>query len=265
LIILGFNVIIGNMFKFWRSGTRERTSEITEDDRNWLFLAADMHAHILPGLDDGAQNIEQSMELIESMQSRGFEKMVATPHINEDIYRNNGITIGKALAGVKQEAERRGLTIKIDAAAEYMMDAGFMKLLEQDEPLLAIYENKVLVEMSYIQESRYLYDALFLMQAKGYKPILAHPERYNFYHNRMNRYEELKERGCMFQLNVIALSGYYGKEVKRTAEQLLEASMYDYCGSDIHHARHTQAMTAVLNGSYFDRLASYDFLNREIL
>jgi len=253
------------MFKFWRSGTREQVEQIAEADRNWQFLAADMHAHFLPGLDDGAQNLDQTVALIEEMQRKGFEKMVATPHINEDIYRNNRAIIEKALDTVREEMARREINVEINAAAEYMIDAGFMDILEEGEPLLTIYENKVLVEMSYIQESRYLLDALFRLQAKGYKPILAHPERYVYYHNKMTKYEELKERGCFFQLNAIALSGYYGKEVKKAAEQLLDASMYDYCGSDIHHTKHTQAMTQVIRGPHFNRLVNYSFLNKEIL
>lgn len=252
------------MFKFWKSGAKAHVAEVTED-RSWQFLGSDMHAHILPGLDDGAQNLDQSMEIIETMQRLGFRKMVTTPHINEDIYRNTPEIIMKALALVKQEVAARGWTIAIEAGAEYMIDAGFMSLLNNnEESLLTIYDNKVLVEMSYIQESRYLLDALFLMQAKGYKPILAHPERYIYYHNRLDMYKELKERGCYFQLNTIALSGYYGKDVKRAAEQLLEAGLYDYCGSDAHHMRHTEAMQRVLHSSQFLQLIDYAFLNKEI-
>ncbi|HEY0298157.1 MAG TPA: CpsB/CapC family capsule biosynthesis tyrosine phosphatase [Arachidicoccus sp.] len=231
---------------------------------NWKFVQTDIHSHILPGIDDGAKTIHDSIGLIKNMYNHGFRKMVATPHISEDIYPNAKETILERRDLVREKVAALKIDMKIDAAAEYMIDERFVSLAESEEGLLTIHGNHVLVEMSYLLESPFLHTALFTMQTRGYQPILAHPERYNFYHNDLEKYDELKEKGCLFQLNTIAFSGYYGKNVKKTAEYLFNKNMYDYCGSDIHHLRHIQALNSVLKSKIFNQLQEYPFLNNSV-
>ncbi|MGF7229978.1 tyrosine-protein phosphatase [Arachidicoccus sp.] len=231
---------------------------------NWNFIQTDIHSHILPGIDDGAGKIEDSLALIDAMRKKGFKKMIATPHISEDLYPNTKEVILQQRDLVRQKIAALQWDIEIDAAAEYMIDERFIALTESSEKLLTIAGNMVLVEMSYLVESPFLNNALFAMQVHGYQPLLAHPERYNFYHHQLEKYDELKERGCLFQLNTIALSGYYGKNVKKTAEYLLNKNMYDYCGSDIHHLRHVKALNSVLDLKYFQQVKKYPFLNNTL-
>ncbi|WP_205569501.1 tyrosine-protein phosphatase [Arachidicoccus soli] len=234
------------------------------DNNNWNFIQTDIHSHILPGIDDGAPKIEDSLALIDAMRKNGFKKMVATPHVSEDLYPNTKEKILEQRDFVRQKVLGFNWDIEIDAAAEYMIDEGFIALTESKEKLLAISDNIVLVEMSYLVESPFLNNALFAMQVHGYQPLLAHPERYNFYHHHLEKYDELKERGCLFQLNTIALSGYYGKGVKKTAEYLLSKNMYDYCGSDIHHLRHVKALNSILEMKAFQQIQQYPFLNNAL-
>lgn len=236
-----------------------------KNKENFSFLQTDIHSHTIFGLDDGAKSEEDSLTLIKNMASAGFTSMVTTPHVHSDFYPNTRNDILGQYKKVTKILEENNVSIKYRAAAEYMINDGFMKLLDAKEELLTVYENYVLVEMSYLAESPFLNDALFQLQARGYSPILAHPERYNFYHHEYKQYRELKERGCLLQLNTIAITGYYGSHVKKAALKLLEDGLYDYCGSDMHHTRHFNALNSILSsGKLLQMLKNYPFRNKEI-
>lgn len=205
----------------------------------------DIHSHLLPGIDDGAEDMEQSMALIEKMSSYGIKNFITTPHILGDIYPNTPEIIQKKLQEVKDElAKRNWDDITIHAAAEYMIDEQFTVLLEQGN-LLTLKDNFVLVEMSYFSPPINLYDILFQLQLKGYKPILAHPERYFTYHNKLKEYHKLKRTGCLFQFNLLSLTEQYGKPVQKTAQWLLKEHLYDFVGTDTHHKNHLALLQKV--------------------
>lgn len=198
----------------------------------------DIHSHLLPGIDDGAKNIDQSLALILEMRSNGIKNFITTPHVLGDVYPNSSANIQTKLKEVKQALVSKGITdVSINAAAEYMLDEQFIELLEKND-ILTLKDNFVLIEMSYFSAPFNLYELLFDIQLKGYKPILAHPERYNFYHHDINHYYKLKKAGCLFQLNLLSLTKYYGKEVQKTSEKLLKENLYDFVGTDTHHQRH---------------------------
>ena len=206
----------------------------------------DIHSHLLPGIDDGAQDLETSIALIQKMSSYGIKNFITTPHILGDLYPNTPKIIKNKLKEVKDELLRRNITdITIDAAAEYMMDEQFSAIIEKDEEILTLKDNLVLVEMSYFSPPINLYDILFQLQLKGYKPVLAHPERYNSYHTNFQNYYKLKRAGCLFQLNLLSLTEQYGKYVQKTAEKLLKENMYDFVGTDTHHQNHLQLLEKV--------------------
>tara|TARA_B100000809_G_scaffold153220_1_gene150575 strand:- start:145 stop:888 length:744 start_codon:yes stop_codon:yes gene_type:complete len=206
----------------------------------------DIHSHLLPGIDDGAQDLETSIALIQKMSSYGIKNFITTPHILGDLYPNTPKIIKNKLKEVKDELLKRNITdITIDAAAEYMMDEQFSAIIEKDEEILTLKDNLVLVEMSYFSPPINLYDILFQLQLKGYKPVLAHPERYNSYHTNFQNYYKLKRAGCLFQLNLLSLTEQYGKYVQKTAEKLLKENMYDFVGTDTHHQNHLQLLEKV--------------------
>ena len=206
----------------------------------------DIHSHLLPGIDDGAKDLESSISLIERMSSYGITNFITTPHVLGDVYPNTPEIINEKLELVRNELKNRNKTnIKINAAAEYMMDEQFLLLLENNAPLLTLKNNLVLVEMSYFSPPINLYDVLFQLQLKGYKPILAHPERYMSYHNRFNEYYKLKKAGCLFQLNLLSLTQHYGKGVLKTTEKLLKENVYDFVGTDAHHLGHLDLLKEI--------------------
>jgi tyrosine-protein phosphatase YwqE len=205
----------------------------------------DIHSHLLPGIDDGAKDLETSIALIQKMASYGIKNFITTPHILGDVYPNTPEVIKRKLKEVTDELKRRNLLdISISAAAEYMMDEKFTDLIEKEQ-LLTFKDNLVLVEMSYFSPPINLYEILFQLQLKGYKPILAHPERYNTYHNNFKEYYKLKRAGCLFQLNLLSLTEHYGKHIQKTTEKLLKENMYDFVGTDVHHHQHLETLQKI--------------------
>ncbi|SDS26134.1 Tyrosine-protein phosphatase YwqE [Polaribacter sp. KT25b] len=205
----------------------------------------DIHSHLLPGIDDGAKDLEDSIALIQKMASYGIKNFITTPHILGEMYPNTPEIIKGKLQEVREELVKRNITdITIDAAAEYMMDEQFSILLEKDE-ILTLKDNLVLVEMSYFSPPLNLFDILFQLQLKGYKPVLAHPERYISYHNDFKVYQKLKTAGCLFQLNLLSLTEQYGKGVQKTAEKLLKENLYDFVGTDTHHQMHLELLRKI--------------------
>lgn len=200
----------------------------------------DIHSHLLPGIDDGATNIEDTVALIKTLEGYGFAKFITTPHIFTGVWNNTYTGIKENEAVTKDSLPAHGITSPLSAAAEYLMDDTFLHLFKNEE-LLTLKDNYVLVEMSYLNAPRQLYDIIYELQLRDYRPVLAHPERYNFYAGKPDEFIKLKRAGCLFQLNLLSVTGYYGKGPLETANKLLDAGMIDFTGSDVHHVRHTDA------------------------
>lgn len=200
----------------------------------------DIHSHLLPGIDDGAKTLEHSLKLIKALQSFGISQIITTPHVMQHVWDNSAEQIQTKKEETIVELQKNKIEIPFRAAAEYMMDDNFVTLFKEKK-LLTLKKNYVLVEMSYINAPIQLYTILFDLQIAGYIPVLAHPERYLFYHNNFDEYLKLKKAGCLFQLNLLSTVGYYGAEIAKIADQLLQKGMYDYVGSDVHHSNHIAA------------------------
>lgn len=200
----------------------------------------DIHSHLLPGIDDGAKNQEDSLKLINNLKDYGFSQFITTPHVLTGVWDNTKQGITSTEESTKLFLNNAGVNNPFKAAAEYIMDDAFVQLFKS-EPLLTLKDNYVLVEMSYLNPPIQLYDIIYELQVAGYKPILAHPERYLFYHSKYQEYQKLKRSGCKFQINLLSVTGYYGKGVQIAAQKLLEDNMIDFAGSDTHHSRHVES------------------------
>ncbi len=200
----------------------------------------DIHSHLLPGIDDGAKDNDDTLSLISNLRGFGFSQFITTPHILTGVWNNTRSGIKDTERATLSMLQQNGTDMPFKAAAEYLMDDVFLKLIN-DEPLLTLKDNYVLVEMSYLNPPLQLYDIIYELQLKDYKPVLAHPERYLFYHGKMEDYKKLKKAGCLFQINLLSVTGYYGKGVLMAAKELLDAGMIDFAGSDVHHQRHVEA------------------------
>lgn len=203
----------------------------------------DIHSHLLPGIDDGAETIEDTRMLINGLEEIGFKKFITTPHVMGDVWKNTSEGINEKLFSTVAELKVPNINNRFKAAAEYMIDSEFTALIKS-KSLLCLKDNLVLVEISYLSPPIQLYEILFELQVAGYKPLLAHPERYNFYHETsLSHYKKLKKAGCLFQLNMLSAAGYYGERVAKTADLLLKNGLIDFVGSDVHHSRHMEFMT----------------------
>lgn len=213
-----------------------------------LFLAdylegfVDVHNHILPGIDDGARTVEDSLELLKLFKELGITNFVATPHIIHNLYDNTPKSIESALKSLhKHLNEAKIEDIKLEAAAEHMIDANFETLLEEGN-IMPLRKKYLLIEMSYLQPSINFESAIDRIGQQRYFPIFAHPERYGYLHREFHKYEKYKKKGILFQLNLLSLGGYYGKSIQKVAYSLLENNLVDLIASDAHHQNHLKAI-----------------------
>ena len=228
-----------------------------------LPVHTDIHSHILPGIDDGSPDIETSLMLVKGIYDMGIRRTVATPHVIGDLYRNTPETIQAALSKLQTAVQSAEINIEITAAAEYMLDDYFIKLLRADTPLLTIHKNIILTEQSFATPTSNLNEISFELIGAGYKPIMAHPERYFYYHNNFEEYTHLKDMGFLLQVNLLSLTGYYGKPAAKAARYIFDNNLADLVGTDMHHDRHLKILqhreshrlfNKYLEGKNFNRL-----------
>ncbi|QBQ39817.1 histidinol phosphatase [Sphingobacterium psychroaquaticum] len=230
-------------------------------DLGWLKV--DMHSHILPGIDDGCVSIDQSIQILDRLQELGLSSFYFTPHVFAEMYPNNKETVSNAYRALLQH-----IPSGIDSAyaAEYMVDSVFEKdLIENDSELLLLPNEHILIEMSYMQESLSIEDVLFNLKVQGYKPILAHPERYVYYHGDRSRLKRFKEIGVLFQVNILSLIGYYGKREKHAAKWLADQGGIDLLGTDVHHERHVNAIEVGLGHEDLRKVLDKCDIKNEVL
>ena len=231
---------------------------------NFATIGVDMHSHLIPGIDDGAKTIEEAITLIRGLQDLGFQKIITTPHIYKEHYPNTKDGILRGLEELKKVLVAENIHIPIEASAEYFMDDHYESLLDNDE-ILPLQDKYVLVEMSFFGAPPKLEDYLFKTQIKGYVPILAHPERYLFYHNEFEQFYELKEKGVLLQLNTASLMGYYGRPIQRIAQKLIKEKLIDFIGTDMHHEGHLAYLQANLKHNECQQiLSNYETKNAKI-
>jgi protein-tyrosine phosphatase len=228
------------------------------------WLQTDMHSHLLPGIDDGSPDIYTSLELVKGFQTLGYKKIITTPHVLWEIYPNTTELILAKQEEVRKEILNAGIDIEFNAAAEYFIDDHFTEQLKNRIPLLTISANMVLVEFSMVTAPMDLQEVLFEMQMQNYQPVLAHPERYTFLGRKKEVYDQLKNAGCFFQLNLLSLSGHYGEAVQELAEYLLKKKYYDLAGTDLHHVRHLSSLQKI-PASQIKRLQDAGTLKNHLL
>ena len=224
-------------------------------------LKVDMHSHFIPGIDDGSRNIEESLAMLREMHALGYRKVITTPHIMSDGYRNTPEIILGGLEKLKKAVKEAGIPIEVEAAAEYYFDYDFEKSLPQKDKL-TLGDKYLLWELSFMNKPQNINEVIFEMLTQGYKPVLAHVERYPFWHNDYSVYEDLARRGTLLQLNINSISGQYGGPTKKAAEWLIDHDMISFLGSDCHHLGHLEVLKKTLTEKYMHKiLASGKLLN----
>jgi protein-tyrosine phosphatase len=228
-------------------------------------LTVDMHSHLLPGIDDGAADFDQSIALIQRLVDLGYKKLVMTPHVMGDFYKNTPEIILDKLDKLSDIVKNLGLEIELGAAAEYYLDESFMQRLQNQEQLLTFGDRYVLFETSFMNPSPYTDLAVFQLQSLGYRPVLAHPERYTYFFDNYKKLLELHEKGVLLQVNLNSLVGYYSKPSKLMAEKLIAERKVSFLGTDCHGERHLQVLKDVQGTEYYRKALGLDLLNHSLL
>ncbi|MFN8437365.1 MAG: CpsB/CapC family capsule biosynthesis tyrosine phosphatase [Cytophagales bacterium] len=228
-------------------------------------IKVDMHNHLIYGVDDGAKILEDSLELIQGMMKLGRKKIIMTPHIMSDFYKNDASTIVPVLQILKDKVQELQWDVQLEAAAEYYLDETFIRMIENEEPVLTFGKNYLLFETAFLNEPPQLKSVIFEMKSRGIKPVFAHPERYLYLHQNFKKYENLWERDIGFQINILSLSGYYSPEIKKIAEKLIDAKMVNFVSSDCHNIRHLEALKEAIHSKYYQKLLELPLLNNTLL
>tara|TARA_B100000214_G_scaffold371707_1_gene348581 strand:+ start:8179 stop:8916 length:738 start_codon:yes stop_codon:yes gene_type:complete len=204
---------------------------------DFSVLQTDIHSHLIPGIDDGSPDIETTILIVKELQNLGYKKIITSPHVMSDVYKNSSEVILKGLSDIRAELKAQKINIEIDAVAEYYIDYDFEQKIGV-EKFLTFGDNYVLVELSFFEASKNLFEIIFKLQLEGYKVVLAHPERYNYFD--MKDYINLVDRGVFLQVNLLSLIGYYSPMIKRKTEDLIAANMISFLGSDCHNIKHAE-------------------------
>ncbi len=199
------------------------------------FWQADMHSHLLPGVDDGVTTPEQTLACLEQLAGWGIRHVVTTPHVSRDRFPDNtSASLRTGLTDLRALVAEHNLPLHIEIAAEYMLDDFFPTLVAQTDLLTFGPERYVLIETGFVSAPLHTGAMLFALQTAGYAPVLAHPERYGYYWNNEPALAQLRNQGCLFQLNWMSLVGRYGTHAFRQAQRLLQNGWVDFIGSDMH-------------------------------
>lgn len=248
-----------NFFRHWFGPPIEALEAV-----NFGTLKTDMHSHVLPGIDDGAPDLETAVALCLALAELGYSKLIATPHVMSDHYRNTPETISRAAELLRRALTEHPQAPQIEFAAEYFLDLEFMEMVKRKE-LLAFGDGYVLFEMGFLTESPLLTKAVFEMQMAGYKPVLAHPERYTYWHSSRDKFHEMADRGALLQLNINSLTGHYSPQTAKVSEWLLNESLVTVLGTDCHHHHHVGLMqVAAKNPVLADKMNGVRWLNASL-
>lgn len=227
-------------------------------------LGCDMHSHLIAGIDDGSPDLETSVEIVKNLQSLGFKKIITTPHVMHDFYRNTPDIILGGLKDLQVELKKQCIDVEVSAAAEYYVDYDFEAKVDEGEKFLTMGDNQILIETSFISAPPNFGETIFKLQLAGYKITLAHPERYGFM-----SFEDLKTykiRSVDLQLNLLSLLGYYGKPAQMMAEKLIDNNMVDYVGTDCHNLHQATLYSQCFTNKHWHKLvASGTLKNKSLL
>ena len=218
----------------------------------------ELHCHIIPGVDDGAVDMESSVKYLQALQGFGVKKIVFTPHSIETRFENDDNIVAPIYEKLCEKALRSGIDMEFAFSYEYRIDERFANMLEAGEydssecKLRPLHGRYILVENSFNHPPYGLDEILFKLQSGGFYPILAHPERYGYYALRNgDRYHHLQDMQLEFQCNVLSFSGHYGDMAKKAALWLLEQGYVNFLGTDLHNHHHIEALDKFLRSKSY--------------
>jgi protein-tyrosine phosphatase len=227
-------------------------------------LEVDVHSHLLPGLDDGVKSIDDAIAVIETFQRLGYKKLITSPHVMSDGFRNTDSTILNALDQLRVHLQEKGISIEVEAIAEYYLDEVIMQRMLNDESFLTFNKKHLLFETNFISEPFNLKEFIFRAMTKGYTPVLAHPERYLYLQADFSKVQDLYDRGVLFQVNINSITGYYSKQAQALAHRLIDKGWVHMLGSDCHSLQHIAVMQDARVHKYYKKALALPLLNNSL-
>ncbi|MEO9475699.1 MAG: CpsB/CapC family capsule biosynthesis tyrosine phosphatase [Cyclobacteriaceae bacterium] len=201
-----------------------------------LNLEVDIHSHLLPGIDDGVKSYDEAIEILQNFQSLGYRKIITTPHIYPEVYPNTPEIIREKFSVLQKKGRSYGLSLELDYAAEYFMDQHFLAAIKSGDEILSFSEGHVLVETPFYTRPMIFDEVMFELKARGFKPVFAHPERYQYLEKDLSWLRSLHQQDIKLQVNLPSLEGAYGEAPRKIAKKLINESLVSFFGSDIHRA-----------------------------
>lgn len=239
----------------WFSGLLgKRKEQSSKDPLSLSAIGCDMHSHFIPGVDDGAQTMDDSLQLLQKMQALGYKKCITTPHIKMDIYPNSEEKLRRVFDQLQEEKVRAGIGIEVELAAEYYLDDTFAERLKDRELLCFGKQRYVLMEFSFTTPPVFEEDTFKRVLDRGYIPILAHFERYLYFHGKPEVAEKYRKMGVNTQMNLLSLTGHYGPDIRKQAERMVDDCLFDFVGTDAHRIQHLQLLEEHLSMPYLAEL-----------
>lgn len=223
-------------------------------------LKVDIHSHLLPGIDDGAATMDDSIAMMWKFQELGYSKLIMTPHVMTGVYDNTTEIIQNKLVEVKAAAKEAGISLELECSAEYYLDEIFIEKIKSRD-LIPFNGNHILFECSFRNESQIIDNAIFTLRSNGYQPVLAHYERYLYYHDRMDVVKRFRDLGVLIQVNINSVLGHYGPEVKKQTMRLIKENQVDLVGTDCHRIQHLQLLEEKLDSEALRALMSLELKN----
>lgn len=228
-------------------------------------LSVDIHSHLIPGIDDGCKTIEQSIAILRKLELAGIRKVVTTPHIAQEFYPNSPAIIKKGLQELQEAMAAQNLTIQLEAAAEYYMDQHFLNQLKSNAEMLTYGDNYLLFETPFLSKPPFFDEVVFEIKARGFKPVFAHPERYQYIGENPGLLQQLKAQNILLQLNAGSLAGAYNPAIQKMAQFMIKSEIVDFLGSDIHHERHLHNFVKLRDSKAYQKLLALPLLNDQLL
>lgn len=253
---------------FWqtiRQAIASRSAPTTMNGAEPCFWRVDMHSHLIPDVDDGVKNSDQALACLKQLAEWGIQKVITTPHISRDWYPNESGRLRAEQTTLQELANKNGLGLTVEVAAEYLLDEFFPALLAADDLLTFGTARYLLFELGWAAPPHQVNDVLFQLQTRGYTPVLAHPERYGYYHEDPTPLEHFHEMGCLFQLNWASITGRYGERAQSQARLLLRKGWVDFLGSDLHRPNDLVALSALFSSADYDLLRKQPLLNESLM
>lgn len=223
------------------------------------LIGVDMHSHLIPNVDDGSSSFEETLQILKTMREYGYKKVITTPHIMIDGYPNTSSGLTRGLESLKTQLNDCGEQFEIEVSAEYYVDSHLSALMEVKD-VLTLGDNYVLIEYSYLNKPLNYVHVIEQLREKGYKPILAHPERYMFFQGNIPAFKEIKAAGALLQMNLFSLVGAYGPGAAKMSHELIDNNMYDLIGTDIHNSGQLRYLDRVRRDPYLHKLVDSGYI-----